>query len=110
MNIFKREKTGPYWFRFMYKGKLIRKSSGVYKKEDAKDIGAAYRTKLVKGELDIADPEPVPVPRFKQAMADFLEWAEVEYASHPNTYKRYQTSSKPLVKYFEDRVIDTIKQ
>jgi site-specific recombinase XerD len=41
-------------------------------------------------------------------MKDFLEWSETEYAAKPNTHKRYQTSSKALLAYFGESVIDSI--
>lgn len=111
MNIYKRKDspTGPYWFRFNYKGQRIRKSSDVYNKQDAKDIACAYRTQLAKGEVGIEEPEePTPVPRFPQAMKDFLEWSEIEYAAHPNTHRRYVISSKALLKYFGSKTLDRI--
>jgi len=110
MNIYKREESGPYWFRFNYKGQRIRKSSGVYNKQDAKDIASAYRTKLAKGEVGIEKPEePEPIPKFSQAMKDFLEWSESEYAAHPNTHRRYVISSKALLRYFGNTPLDRIK-
>lgn len=109
MNVYKREKTGPYWYRFNYKGQRIRKSSGVYNKQDANDIASAYRTQLCKGEVGIEEPEEVvPIPKFSQAMKDFLEWSEQEYAAHPNTHKRYETSSKALLRYFGNTALDRI--
>src|SRR5215813_1045634 len=109
MNIYKRNKTGPYWYRFNYKGQCIRRSSGVYNRDDAKDIASAYRTQLAKGQVGIDPPEePNPIPRFKQAMADFLEWSETEYAAHPRTHRRYETSSKALLSFFGDKPIDRI--
>jgi hypothetical protein len=110
MNIYKREKSGPYWYRFNYKGQRIRRSSGVYNKQDALDIASAYRTKLAKGEVGLQDPkEAEPVPKFTQAMENFLEWASVEYASHLSTYRRYQTSSKPLLLFFGSTPLDRIE-
>src|SRR4030095_2466064 len=101
MNIYKRDESGPYWYRFNYKGKEIRRSSKVYNKEDAKDIASAYRTQLCKGEVGIEEPkEALPIPTFGQAMGDFLEWSETEYAAHPNTHRRYMISSKALLRHF----------
>ena len=109
MNVYKREKSGPYWYKFNYKGKRIRRSSGVYNKQDAKDIASAYRTQLCKGQVGLEEPEEKePIPKFRQAMEDFLEWANLEYSSHPSTYRRYQTSSKPLVVFFGNTAIDRI--
>lgn len=109
MNVYKRDKSGPYWYRFNYKNKQIRRSSGVYDKQDAMDIASAYRTQLAKGEVGIEEPkEKVTVPRFKDAMADFLDWSEQDHSAHPNTHRRYVISSKALLGYFGNASIDRI--
>jgi len=109
MNVYKRDKSGPYWYRFMYKGTLIRRSSGVKSKEDARDIASAFRTQLVKGEVGIKEPDPAPlIPTFADAMKTFLEWSELEHTAHPNTHKRYITSSKALLRHFTTTPIDKI--
>jgi|SRR5215213_5461119 len=107
MNVYKRDKSGPYWFRFNYQGRQIRRSSGVYDKEDAKDMASAYRTQLVKGEVGLEKPKRIPA--FSKAMADFLEWSEQEHQAHPNTHRRYITSSKALLRYFGHTLLDRIK-
>ena len=110
MNIYKRDPHGPYWFRFRFKGQEIRQSSGVRNKQDAKDIAAAYRTKLARGEVGLTEPEPPKeIPRFVAAMATFLEWSELEYAAHPATHRRYVVSSKALLRYFGNKPLDSIQ-
>lgn len=42
-------------------------------------------------------------------MKDFLEWSKHEHAAHPATHKRYETSSKALLRYFGDTPLDQIK-
>lgn len=108
MNIYKRTPHGPYWFKFMYRGRRIQRSSEVYNKEDAKGIGAAYRVKLIKGEVGLEAPEKPAMPAFNAAMKDFLEWSEQEYSSHPSTHRRYVTSSKALLEYFTTKPLDKI--
>jgi integrase len=110
MKVYKRNdkgrETGPYWYRFVYKGRLIRRSSGVHNKEDAKNIASAYRTQLVNGEVGIKEAKKIP--SFTQAMKDFLSWSETENAAHPNTHRRYVTSSKALLRYFGNTPLDRI--
>jgi integrase len=108
MNVYRRDKGGPYWYRFMFKGQRIQKSSGVYNKADAMDIASAYRTQLAKGEVGIKEPEPaLEIPRFSAAMKTFLEWSEQEYAGNAS-HKRYITSSKALLAFFGNKPIDKI--
>ena len=53
--IFKRSKTGPYWFTFTFNGKRVQKSTKQFNKDAAKDIESAHRTSLAKGEVGISD-------------------------------------------------------
>lgn len=43
-------------------------------------------------------------------MKEFLEWAEQKYAAHPNTHRRYQISSKALLRYFGSKQLDRIEK
>ena len=109
MNVYRRTKGGPYWFRFTYKGQEVRRSSAVYDKETAKDIASAFRTKLIKGEVGLTEPEPKPaIPTFNAAMKTFLEWSEIEYAARPSSHQRYLTSSKALLRFFGNKPLDKI--
>jgi integrase len=112
MKLFKRAEDGPYWYRFRFQGRRIEKSTGVRRKSDAETIAAAYRTQLAKGEVGLNPPaelsEQPLIPTFSEVMKDFLEWSETEYAAKPNTHKRYKTSSKALLAYFGESVIDSI--
>jgi integrase len=106
MALYKR--NGVWWYHFIFEGRHIQKSSKVGNKSDARTIEAAYRTKLAKGEVGIEEPKKIP--SFTQAMKDFLEWSEQKYAAHPNTHRRYQTSSKPLLRYFGSKQLDRIEK
>jgi integrase len=72
----------------------------------ARQIEAAYRTKLAKGEVDIHDPKPIPA--FTKAMRDFLEWSAQEHKAHPRTYRRYVTSSVAPLNHFKGVSLDRI--
>ena len=104
MAIYKR--GGVYWFHFVFNGRHIQRSTKQTNRRTAREIEAAYRTKLAKGEVGIIEPKPVPA--FQAAMKEFLAWSEHEHAAHPNTHKRYQTSAKPLMRHFRDVRLDAI--
>jgi integrase len=107
MSLYKR--NGVWWYHFIFEGRHIQKSSKVGNKRDAEVIEAAYRTQLAKSEVGIDPPEEqTPIPTFKQAMEDFLEWAKAEYAAHPATCRRYVTSSKALLRNFGNTSLDRI--
>ncbi len=104
MAIYKRGNT--YWYEFVFEGRRVRRSALTKSRKAARMIEAAYRTKLAKGEVGIEEPKSVP--GFHSAMKEFLKWSEHEHAAHPNTHKRYVTSSKALLRYFRDTSLEAI--
>jgi integrase len=104
MALYKR--NGVWWYHFIFEGRHIQRSSKVGNKSDARTIEAAYRTKLAKGEVGIEEPKKIP--SFTSAMKDFLKWSEQQYAAHPNTYRRYEISSKALLRFFGNKPLDRI--
>ena len=104
MSIFKRGKT--YWFHFIFEGLHIQKSTKQGNPRVARQIEAAYRTALAKGEVGIVDKKPAPV--FRTAMEGFLSWCETEHRTHPATHRRYRTSSTALLRCFGNTLLDHI--
>lgn len=81
MSIYKR--GGVYWFHFEFDDRHIQKSTKQGNPRVARQIEAAYRTKLAKGEVGIHEPKPVPT--FDKAIKEFLAWSETEHAA-PRTH------------------------
>jgi integrase len=100
------KKRGMYWYNFWWNGVHIQKSTNQGNAKVARQIESAHKTKLAKGEMGLHDPKPVPT--FKQAMEEFLEWAKAEHPNHPATAERYRVSSVSLLKYFRERMLDQI--
>jgi integrase len=84
----------------------VQKTTKCTNKRDAAEVERAYRTQLAKGEVGLEAKKPVP--RFNAAMKDFLEWSKHEHAVHPATHRRYETSSKALLRYFNETPLDQI--
>lgn len=106
MAIYKRGKV--YWFNFIFEGRKVQLSTKTSDRKAAREIEAAYKVKLAKREVDL-DIEKKIIPMFKEAMESFLEWSRHEHAAKPNTYKRYVTSSKALLKFFKSTPLDKIQ-
>lgn len=104
MSIYKR--GGVYWFEFVYGGHRHRRSTKVKSLREARQIEAKFKTALAMGDIGIIERKPVP--GFKLAMKDFLRWSKEEHRAHPNTYKRYQTSSVALLRHFSDVPLDRV--
>ena len=58
MSIYKR--GGIYWYKFMWKGKAVRKSTKQGNDKVARQIEATHRTSLAKGEVGIREKKPIP--------------------------------------------------
>jgi integrase len=66
----------------------------------ARQIEAAHRTALAKGEVGITERKQIPA--FKPALQDFLAWSAEEHRAHPATHRRYEVSSAALLRHFKD--------
>jgi integrase len=56
----KRGTCGVYWYKFMWQGKLVRESTKQGNDDVARQMEAAHRTSLAKGEVGIRERKPVP--------------------------------------------------
>ena len=104
MSIFKRGKV--YWFHFVQDGHHIQRSTKQGNPRVARQIEAAFRTALAKGDVGITERKKAP--GFKAAMLSFLTWSEQQHRRHPATYRRYQVSSVALLSHFGDQPLDRI--
>jgi integrase len=94
--VYKRGKT--WWFKFVWKGELIRESTKQTNKRTAEQIEAARKTQLAKGEVGIRDRKPVPtVADF--ADQDFLPFVRSTSAAKPQTVRFYENSVRNLKAY-----------
>ncbi len=73
MSIYKRGRV--YWFKFRFKGELIQHTTRQGNPRVARQIEAAHRTSLAKGEVGIVDRKPAPT--LKQFAERFLNNASI---------------------------------
>ena len=104
MSIFKRGNV--YWYHFLQDGQHIQRSTKQGNPRVARQIEAAFRTALAKGEVGITERKKAP--GFKEAMRSFLLWSEQQHKGHPATSRRYRVSSAALLGHFGDHPIDRI--
>jgi integrase len=94
----KKGSCGVYWYKFMWKGKLIRESTKQGNDKVARQMEAAHRTSLAKGEVGIREKQPSPT--FAEfAELRFLPWAETTFASKPKTWLWYRNGVRRLLEY-----------
>jgi integrase len=104
------EKRGKiYWYSFVWRGERVRESTKQGNKEVARDLMAAHRVRLARGEAGIADRAPVPT--FAEFVAQRFEpWLRSEHAAKPNTLAYYMDNLKALALYkpLQDAKLDAI--
>src|SRR6266581_1850175 len=93
----KRGSCGVYWYKFMWQGKLIRESTKQGNDKVARQMEAAHRTSLAKGEVGIREKKPIPtLAEFLKK--DFVPYVEAKHASKPGTLEYYTDGAKMLSK------------
>jgi len=95
MSIYKRGRV--YWYKFMWSGEIVRKSTRQGSDKVARQMEAAHRTALAKGELGIREKKRAPTLKefLKQ---DFQKYAETRHATKLLTLRYYTQGSAMLLK------------
>jgi integrase len=87
MSIYKRGDV--YWYKFMWKGELVRESTKQGNDKVARQMEAAHRTSLAKGEVGIREKKLIPT--LKSFCIDRVEpWAKYTFEqASPKTWLWY---------------------
>jgi integrase len=95
MSIYKR--GGVYWYKFMWKGELIRESTKQGNDRKARNIESAHRTALANGLVGIREKKAAP------ALADFLKndfvpFVKTKHVAKPGTAEYYVDGANMVCK------------
>jgi integrase len=92
--IYKRGKF--YWYKFMWKGTLVRESTKQGNDKKARSMESTHRSRLAMGEVGIREKKVAPtLAAFLKK--DFLPYAETKHAAKPNTLRYYKSGAASLV-------------
>jgi len=91
VSIYKRGEV--YWYKFMWKGELVRESTKQGNDKVARQMEAAHRTSLAKGEVGIRDKRPVPT------LAAFLQHRIEPWASRRSSWIWYRAGMRALLRH-----------
>ena len=91
MSIYKRGEV--YWYKFMWNSKLVRESTRQGNDKVARQMEAAHRTSLAKGQVGIREKKPVPT------LAAFLEHRVEPWASWRTSWIWYRSGMRALLRY-----------
>jgi integrase len=88
-----------YWYKFMWHGRPVRESTKQGNDKVARQMEAAHRTSLAKGEVGIREKKAAP------SLNDFLTrrfepWAKARFEHNvPKTWLWYRTAMRAILKY-----------
>ncbi|MFN7996341.1 MAG: site-specific integrase [Bryobacteraceae bacterium] len=116
MAIFKRGNT--YWYEFQFNGQRIQESAQTSNKDAARQIEAAHRVRLAKGEAGIHDRPPVPTlgefgPRFESAIVTLCAEKPATVGFYREKLRRLLADRKlagARLNAIDEAVIDAYKQ
>ena len=60
MSVYRQKRSRHWWYKFTWNGELIRESTKQTNKRVAKQMEAARKTQLAKGEVGINDQKVIP--------------------------------------------------
>jgi integrase len=95
MSIYKRGKV--YWYNFVWKDEHVQASTTQGNPRVARQIEAAHRTRLAKGEVGIEERPQAPTP--KDFAQRFREEVRTRNAAHPLTVTFYESKLDRLLSY-----------
>jgi integrase len=95
MSIFKRGNV--YWYHFLFNGEHIQCSTKQGNPRVARQMEAAHRTRLAKGEVGIEERKPAPM--FKAFADRFLAFVEARHENKPQTIAFYAAKLSRLLGY-----------
>jgi integrase len=106
--IYKRGKI--YWYKFVWRGELVRESTKQGNDKVARQMESAHRTSLAKGEVGIREPKQIPT--LKQFCAERVEpWAKSTFETTcAKNWTWYRTGIRALTGYrpLADASLDAI--
>jgi integrase len=95
MGIYKRGDT--YWYKFMFRGQLVRESTKQGNDKAARNQEAAHRLRLANGEVGIREKKPKLVLR-EFLKRDFMPYVNTAHAKKPRTMRYYKQGADMLFK------------
>jgi integrase len=91
VSIYKR--GGVYWYKFQWNGTLMRESTKQGNDKVARQMEAAHKTSLAKGEVGIREKKPIPT------LAEFLKHRIEPWAKQRTSWIWYRAGMRALVRY-----------
>src|SRR5260370_3843460 len=90
---------GVYWYKFMWRGRMVRESTKQGNDKVARQMEAAHRTSLAKGEVGIRERKPIPSLK-EFCDQRFEPWAKATFEhTSPNNWPWFRSGFRRITKY-----------
>src|SRR5712692_6589891 len=86
-----------YWYKFQWNGKPVRESTKQGNDKVARQMEAAHRTSLAKGEVGIREKKPAAILS-EFLKKDFIPYVESKHAAKPGTLEYYRDGARMVLK------------
>jgi integrase len=96
MAVYKQPKSKYWWYKFTWRGQLIRQSTKQTNRRVAEQMEAAHRTALAKGEVGLREKKPAPSLK-EFAERDFLPFVRATFQAKRATESYYVYGVKSLL-------------
>src|SRR5262245_36676895 len=106
MAIYKRGKA--YWYKFKWNNRKIRESAKTGNPRVARQVEAARKTELAKGEVGIKDKPTAPI--FAEHMEHWLETYAKAHCKYSTWTNYIATTEKHLKPVFSGKRLDEIQR
>ena len=103
-----RDHRGNFVMDFWWNGHRIKESTRQKNKAIARQMEAARKTDLARGEVGL---KRRVCPEFRNFIdSEFLPWFEAMHQDHLRTYRRHRVAVVPLLDFFSGRTLSEIDQ
>lgn len=95
MSIYKRGSV--YWYSFVFRGERVQQTTRQGDRKVARQMEAAQRTALAKGEVGILERKPAPI--LKDFSQQFVDYVQTRSAEKPKTIQFYAQQMARLLEF-----------
>jgi len=105
-----RERSGNYCYDFWYQGQRVKESTGQKDRRQAQLMEAMCKSDLARGVRKLKQKQEQQLPEgFREFVETvFLPWFRDSHQSHPRSFRRHVTSTKPLIRFFANKELKEV--
>ncbi len=108
MSVYRDRRSGKWLYDFWWCGRRIKESTRQKSKLVARQMEAARKTDLARGEVGLERRPSTEFHAFFES--EFLPWFKAMHPDHPRTARRHEVSKRPLLDFFSGWLLSEVDQ